>query len=152
MIHGERAQAKRSGALKGFQDGGVRMLVATDIASRGLHVEEVLHVINYGMPTLAEDFVHCVGRTARTGAQGRASTLVAGSRGFRAWQNRANVDLRIERKQIGFGRPAPAVQNTLASWTLNAIPGEIFVEYGCQTFSPHAAYLRFVRVHASAQV
>jgi ATP-dependent RNA helicase RhlE len=63
MIHGDRTQAQRSGALKGFQDGHFQVLVATDITSRGLHVDEVAHVVNYDMPQLAEDFIHCVRRT-----------------------------------------------------------------------------------------
>ena len=77
MIHGDRSQSQRNGALSGFQEGRFQVLVATDIASRGLHVDEVAHVINYDVPKMAEDFIHRVGRTGRAGLQGRASTLVA---------------------------------------------------------------------------
>ena len=74
MIHGDRSQSQRNGALSGFQEGRFQMLVATDIASRGLHVDDVAHVINYDVPKMAEDFIHRVGRTGRAGSQGRATT------------------------------------------------------------------------------
>ncbi len=80
MIHGDRTQAQRNGALSGFQDGRFQVLVATDIASRGLHVDDVAHVINYDVPKMAEDFIHRVGRTGRAGSQGRASTLAPAPR------------------------------------------------------------------------
>ena len=79
MIHGDRSQSQRNAALSGFQEGRYQVLVATDIASRGLHVDDVAHVINYDVPKMAEDFIHRVGRTGRAGLQGRASTLVAGA-------------------------------------------------------------------------
>ena len=78
MIHGDRSQAQRNKALSGFQEGYFQVLVATDIAARGLHVDDVAHVINYDVPKSAEDFIHRVGRTGRAGSQGRATTLVAG--------------------------------------------------------------------------
>ena len=71
-IHGDRTQSQRNGALSGFQEGRYQVLVATDIASRGLHVDDVAHVINYDLPKMAEDFIHRVGRTGRAGLQGRA--------------------------------------------------------------------------------
>src|SRR5580704_9456328 len=75
LIHGDRSQSQRNGALSGFQEGRYQILVATDIASRGLHVDDVAHVINYDLPKMAEDFIHRVGRTGRAGLQGRASSL-----------------------------------------------------------------------------
>jgi len=78
VIHGDRSQSQRNKALNGFQEGHYQVLVATDIASRGLHVDDVAHVINYDVPKMAEDFVHRVGRTGRAGSPGQASTLVAG--------------------------------------------------------------------------
>jgi ATP-dependent RNA helicase RhlE len=127
MIHGDRTQAQRSGALKGFQDGHFQVLVATDIASRGLHVDEVAHVVNYDLPKLAEDFIHRVGRTGRAGSKGRASTLVAGAEILALGEIERRLGLQIERMQIGCWAPARVVQNTLASRTLDAMPGEIFV-------------------------
>ena len=74
-IHGDRSQNQRNQALKGFQDGYYRVLVATDVASRGIHVEGISHVVNYDLPQVPEDFIHRVGRTGRAGARGVASTF-----------------------------------------------------------------------------
>jgi ATP-dependent RNA helicase RhlE len=130
MIHGDRTQAQRNGALSGFQDGRFQVLVATDIASRGLHVDDVAHVINYDVPKMAEDFIHRVGRTGRAGSQGRASTLVAGAEVLELRQIERTLQLRIERTQIDPSageRPKRFIENTLASRTLTALPGEVFV-------------------------
>lgn len=131
MIHGDRSQSQRNGALAGFQEGRFKVLVATDIAARGLHVDEVAHVINYDLPALPEDFIHRVGRTGRAGAQGVASTLVAGADLLALRHIERTLKLRIERKQVvrdaASERPRPQVQNTLASRTLTRLPGEVFV-------------------------
>ena len=74
-IHGDRTQSQRTQALRGFQDGYYRVLVATDIAARGIHVEGISHVVNYDLPQVPEDFIHRVGRTGRAGAGGTASTF-----------------------------------------------------------------------------
>src|SRR5580692_2138430 len=74
-IHGDRSQNQRNQALKGFQDGYYRVLVATDVAARGIHVEGISHVVNYDLPQVPEDFIHRVGRTGRAGALGTASTF-----------------------------------------------------------------------------
>jgi ATP-dependent RNA helicase RhlE len=74
-IHGDRSQGQRNQALKGFQDGYYRVLVATDVAARGIHVENIAHVVNYDLPQQAEDFIHRVGRTGRAGARGCATTF-----------------------------------------------------------------------------
>ncbi len=74
-IHGDRSQNQRNQALKGFQDGYYRVLVATDVAARGIHVEGISHVVNYDLPQVPEDFIHRIGRTARAGARGTASTF-----------------------------------------------------------------------------
>jgi ATP-dependent RNA helicase RhlE len=130
MIHGDRSQSQRNGALSGFQEGRYQVLVATDIASRGLHVDDVAHVINYDVPKMAEDFIHRVGRTGRAGLQGNASTIAAGAEVIELRQIERTLKLKIERLQIdseGIQRPKRAVQNTLASRTLTALPGEVFV-------------------------
>jgi ATP-dependent RNA helicase RhlE len=130
MIHGDRSQSQRNGALSGFQEGRFQVLVATDIASRGLHVDEVAHVINYDIPTMAEDFIHRVGRTGRAGLQGRASTLVAGAEVLELRQIERTLKLKMERLQAGKAMAEPPrrmIQNTLASRTLTALPGEVFV-------------------------
>jgi ATP-dependent RNA helicase RhlE len=129
MIHGDRSQSQRNGALSGFQEGRYQVLVATDIASRGLHVDDVAHVINYDLPKMAEDFIHRVGRTGRAGLQGLASTLVAGAEVLELRQIERTLKLRIERTQndVAVERPRRPIQNTLASRTLTALPGEVFV-------------------------
>lgn len=75
-IHGDRGQLQRQEALTGFRDGTFRVLVATDIAARGLDVPHIAHVINIDLPQMAEDFVHRIGRTARAGAEGKALTVI----------------------------------------------------------------------------
>ena len=130
MIHGDRSQSQRNGALNGFQEGRFQVLVATDIASRGLHVDDVAHVINYDVPKMAEDFIHRVGRTGRAGLQGRASTLAAGAEVLELRQIERTLKLKIERTQPEMPTDAPPrqmIQNTLASRTLTALPGEVFV-------------------------
>ena len=77
MIHGGRTQPQRNAALADFQKGRVRILAATDVAARGIHVDNIAHVINYELPEIAEDFVHRVGRTGRAGMKGVASTFYA---------------------------------------------------------------------------
>ena len=74
-IHGNRTQSQRNMALRGFQEGSFRVLVATDVAARGVHVEGIAHVINYDLPQVPEDFIHRVGRTGRAGLRGTASTF-----------------------------------------------------------------------------
>jgi ATP-dependent RNA helicase RhlE len=76
-IHADRSQSQRETALREFRNGGARVLVATDIAARGLDVEAVSHVINYDVPAAPEDYVHRVGRTGRAGNCGKAITIVA---------------------------------------------------------------------------
>ncbi len=130
MIHGDRSQSQRNGALSGFQEGRFQVLVATDIASRGLHVDDVAHVINYDVPKIAEDFIHRVGRTGRAGLKGRASTLVAGAEVLELHQIERTLKLNMERMQTDTptaGRPRRMIQNTLPSRTLTALPGEVFV-------------------------
>jgi ATP-dependent RNA helicase RhlE len=77
-IHGNKSQNARQAALKGFVDGRVRILVATDIAARGIDVPNITHVINYELPDDAENYVHRIGRTGRNGATGIAITLCDG--------------------------------------------------------------------------
>src|SRR3954471_20430431 len=130
LIPGDRTQSQRNGALSGFQEGRYQILVATDIASRGLHCDDVAHVVNYDLPKMAEDFIHRVGRTGRAGLQGRASSLVAGVEVMELRHIERTLKLKIDRVQIdsaASAQPRRIVQNTLASRTLTALPGEVFV-------------------------
>jgi len=76
VIHGNRSQSQRIRALEGFREGEHRVLVATDIAARGIDVEDISHVVNFDVPHEAEVYIHRVGRTARAQRQGDAFTLV----------------------------------------------------------------------------
>ncbi|MFL0068668.1 DEAD/DEAH box helicase [Tenacibaculum maritimum] len=76
-IHGNKSQGARTKALKGFKENSIRVLVATDIAARGLDIPLLPHVINYELPNIAEDYVHRIGRTGRAGASGEAISLVS---------------------------------------------------------------------------
>ncbi|MEJ2508502.1 MAG: DEAD/DEAH box helicase [Gammaproteobacteria bacterium] len=75
-IHGNKSQAARTRALSGFKRGATRVLVATDIAARGLDIDQLPHVVNFELPNVAEDYVHRIGRTGRAGNEGEAVSLV----------------------------------------------------------------------------
>jgi ATP-dependent RNA helicase RhlE len=75
-LHGNKSQGARTQALSGFKTGEVRALVATDIAARGIDIDELPHVVNYEIPNVSEDYVHRIGRTGRAGASGEAVNLV----------------------------------------------------------------------------
>ena len=75
-IHGNKSQNARTRALAGFKDGSLQVLVATDIAARGIDIDELPHVVNYELPNVPEDYVHRIGRTGRAGASGEALSLV----------------------------------------------------------------------------
>ena len=76
-IHGDKSQSQRTEALSAFKEGRVRVLVATDVAARGLDIDDLPHVINFDLPHTAEDYVHRIGRTGRAGKSGSATSLVA---------------------------------------------------------------------------
>jgi ATP-dependent RNA helicase RhlE len=75
-IHGDRSQSQRSAALKAFATGKCRVLVATDVAARGIDISNIAHVVNFDLPNGSDDFVHRIGRTGRAGAKGVATTFV----------------------------------------------------------------------------
>ena len=91
-IHGNKSQSARTKALFGFKNGTVEVLVATDIAARGLDIPLLPHVINFELPNIPEDYVHRIGRTGRAGAKGEALSLVSGDE---------NIYLRDIEKLIG---------------------------------------------------
>jgi ATP-dependent RNA helicase RhlE len=97
MIHGDLSQSQRTAALVGFQRGHHRVLVATDVASRGIHVQDIAHVINYDLPEIAESFIHRVGRTGRAGKCGVASTLVGEEQRTELFQLERTLGIRMER-------------------------------------------------------
>jgi ATP-dependent RNA helicase RhlE len=100
MIHGGRSQSQRNAALAGFQRGRYRILVATDVASRGIHVENIAHVFNYDLPEIAENFIHRVGRTGRAGGSGVASTLFGRDQRNEVLQLERTLGIRMERLPV----------------------------------------------------
>ena len=104
MIHGDRSQSQRTTALAGFQQGRYRVLVATDLASRGIHVQDIAHVINYDLPEVAENFIHRVGRTGRAGEHGVASTLFTREQRSDMFQLERTLGTKIERLSLGGDR------------------------------------------------
>jgi len=76
IIHGDRSQSQRSAALKAFSSGKSRVLVATDVAARGIDIKHIAHVVNYDLPGASDDFIHRIGRTGRASATGIATTFV----------------------------------------------------------------------------
>jgi ATP-dependent RNA helicase RhlE len=105
-IHGNRTQSQRDKALAAFKGGRIRVLVATDVASRGIDIKELPHVINFDVPGQPEDYVHRVGRTARAGLTGTALTLVTPEEegGLRAIER--VVGRRIERRRLAGFAPS----------------------------------------------
>lgn len=75
-IHGNKSQSARTKALSNFKDGTIRVLVATDIAARGIDIDQLPHVVNFELPNVSEDYVHRIGRTGRAGSKGQAVSLV----------------------------------------------------------------------------
>jgi ATP-dependent RNA helicase RhlE len=132
MIHGDRSQSQRTAALTGFQQGRYRILVATDLASRGIHVQDIAHVINYDLPEVAENFIHRVGRTGRAGERGVASTLFAREQRSELHQLERTLGIRMERMQADetpFVRPerihTAESREAAARATLVRLPGEV---------------------------
>jgi ATP-dependent RNA helicase RhlE len=99
-IHGDRTQSQRNLALRGFQEGSYRVLVATDVAARGLHVEGIAHVVNYDLPNVPEDFIHRVGRTGRAGLRGTASTFSTPSELGEIRKIERMLDLQLTRRPV----------------------------------------------------
>ena len=100
VIHGDRTQPQRNKALEAFQQGRSRVLVATDVASRGIHVDDIAQVINYDLPAVAEDFIHRVGRTGRAGASGAAATFYTALERSDLAALERNLQLKIRRARV----------------------------------------------------
>lgn len=117
-IHGNRSQAQRTAALSGFKDGRFRVLVATDIAARGIDIDALSHVVNFDVPNLPEDYVHRVGRTGRAKAVGDALTLVSPDEEADLRAIERAVGTRVERVTLpGFDyrrRPAERLEIPIA--------------------------------------
>ncbi len=104
-IHGGRSQGQRVRALEEFRDGTVRIMVATDIAARGIDIDHVAHVINFDLPQVAEDYIHRIGRTARAGREGQALSLISHEE-RPLWKE---IEKLLNKKSmLAQGKPAPA--------------------------------------------
>ncbi|MBZ5643497.1 MAG: DEAD/DEAH box helicase [Acidobacteriia bacterium] len=134
MIHGDRSQSQRNAALAGFQQGRYRVMVATDLASRGIHVQDIAHVINYDLPEIAENFIHRVGRTGRAGKMGVASTLFGRDQRSELLQLERTLGIRMERISAEGQLPAPKPEPTQveidrmhsnSASRMQRLPGEI---------------------------
>ncbi len=108
-IHGNKAQSARERALENFKRGLSRVLVATDIAARGIDVDGVTHVVNYDMPDVPENYVHRIGRTARAGAEGNAIAFCSPEEREELRAVERLIRLRIPVKPVpaGIAHPAP---------------------------------------------
>ncbi len=107
-IHGDKSQQQRTEALEAFKSGKIRVLVATDVAARGLDIDDLPHVINYELPHTAEDYIHRIGRTGRAGKQGEATSLFAPEETQRLTDIEKLIKRKIERVEItGFAELAP---------------------------------------------
>ena len=101
LMHGDRSQSQRNSALESFQNRSARVLVATDVASRGIHVDDIALVVNYDLPKIPEDFVHRAGRTARAGASGVATTFYTPFERQDIARLERVLQVRIERLESG---------------------------------------------------
>ena len=132
-IHADRSQSQREAALRGFKNGNTRVLVATDIAARGIDVDQISHVINYDIPESPEDYVHRIGRTGRAGNKGRAITLLTSvdETTMRAIEKLTGQTIeRVLLPDFGGRMPAPAAPKQLSSKGRSA---------GRRSFSPRAS-------------
>ena len=105
-IHGDKSQSARTRALAGFRAGKINTLIATDIAARGIDIDDISHVINFDLPHVPEDYVHRVGRTARAGRSGHAIAFAAPEEGTQLAAIERLVGRAIRREQVaGFAAP-----------------------------------------------
>lgn len=111
-IHGDRSQDQRKSALAGFRAGKYRVMVATDLAARGLDIQDVSHVINFDLPDEAEDYIHRIGRTARMGKAGEALSLVTPEDRVSLGRIEGTLGIKLEREELaGFDAPELASAN-----------------------------------------
>ena len=110
-LHGDLSQAKRERVMKSFRDAAIQLLVATDVAARGLDVEGVTHVFNYDVPEDAESYIHRIGRTGRAGEHGLAVTFIAAKDLPLLKEIETGIKMKIERKTLEGLKPAPPAPN-----------------------------------------
>ena len=123
-IHGDRTQGQRNQALDGFKKGSYRVLVATDVAARGIHADGIAHVVNFDLPQVPEDFIHRVGRTGRAGASGLASTFVMPEERKELNVIEREMKVKLERMAV----PGPVLQAALAAKAAPAASAPVVVK------------------------
>jgi ATP-dependent RNA helicase RhlE len=143
-IHGDRTQSQRNLALRGFREGSYRVLVATDVAARGVHVEGIAHVVNYDLPQVPEDFIHRVGRTGRAGLRGTASTFSTRSERGEIRKIEQLLDLQLTRRALPSGlEPEPARTGQVASIRFSERQPRAHVAgIGVRSFAPRPKFSR----------
>lgn len=109
-IHGNKSQGARTKALANFKDGVVRVLVATDIAARGIDIDQLPHVVNFELPNVSEDYVHRIGRTGRAGNEGEALSLVCVDELDLLKDIEKLIKKKIEKREIEGFKPNPKIK------------------------------------------
>ena len=123
-IHGSRSQNQRTRALEGFKRGDYQVLVATDIASRGIDIDELGHVVNFDLPNVPEDYIHRVGRTARAGESGDAFTFVTEKDEEDLARIERAIGTKLPRVSVeGFEAPAPREDDASEEGARKRSPG-----------------------------
>ena len=112
-IHGNKSQGARTKALAGFKDGKCRVLVATDIAARGIDIDQLPHVVNFDLPQVPEDYVHRIGRTGRAGANGEAVSLVSHDEAIMLRDIERLIKMKIPREQLDGYEPLNTLPESL---------------------------------------
>jgi ATP-dependent RNA helicase RhlE len=121
-IHGDRSQRERNEALQGFKDGVYRVLVATDVAARGIHVDDIAHVVNYDLPQEPEGFIHRVGRTGRAGARGASWTFAVPLERSEVRNIERVLDVKVQYRELPpLPRPIGLISDTTTFTTIPSI-------------------------------
>jgi ATP-dependent RNA helicase RhlE len=145
-IHADRSQSQRQHALDGFKSGRYRVLVATDIAARGIDVAEIGHVVNFDLPHVPEDYVHRIGRTARASASGHASSFVAPEEADLLRDIERLTKVRTPRAEVP--RQSPVFLRAMeAERAKQAHPGAPSLDHGRSSRPPGQAPGRHARSH-----
>ena len=118
-IHGNKSQSQRTKALANFKQNKIQVLIATDIASRGIDIDQLSHVVNFDLPDIAEDYVHRIGRTGRAGASGHALSLVCADEIKQLVDIEKLIKFKIEREEIEGFEPVHNLPETIKSKSSN---------------------------------
>jgi ATP-dependent RNA helicase RhlE len=118
-IHGNKSQPQRTKALAGFKQNKIQILVATDIAARGIDIDQLSHVVNFDLPNVPEDYVHRIGRTGRAGASGDAISLVSADEAKQLQDIERLIKRKIEREEIEDFEPGHVVPESVSTKPVN---------------------------------